>query len=95
MAGSVSVEVRDDGAGSTEEQRSHVFELFRRGSAPGDADRRGLGIGIAVVLELTEAHGGSVVARRRGPNLGSESVVSMPPRGTSRRLEVTSMKELP
>jgi len=76
--GSVTIAVRDDGAGLSEEQLRHVFDLFRQGDHPGDADSRGLGIGLAVVRELAEAHGGSVVAGSRGPNLGSEFVVSLP-----------------
>jgi diguanylate cyclase len=43
----------------------------------------GLGIGLAVVHELIEAHGGAVVARSRGENLGSEFSVTLPIRGES------------
>jgi signal transduction histidine kinase len=40
----------------------------------------GVGIGLAVVHDLVEAHGGSVVARSRGENLGSEFAVTLPMR---------------
>lgn len=76
--GSVTIEVRDDGDGLTAEQLPYVFDLFRQGSQPEIADSRGLGIGLAVVRELTEAHGGYVVAGSRGPKLGSEFIVSLP-----------------
>jgi signal transduction histidine kinase len=75
---SVTITVRDDGEGMSEEQLAHVFDLFRQGRQGGAADGRGLGIGLAVVRELAEAHGGSVVAVSPGPNLGSEFVVSLP-----------------
>ena len=39
----------------------------------------GLGIGLALVRELVEAHGGSVVARNAGTGLGSQFVVTLPP----------------
>ena len=38
------------------------------------------GIGLAVVHDLVEAHGGTVVARSRGENLGSELSVTLPTR---------------
>jgi len=76
--GSVTIAVRDDGDGLTEEQLAHIFELFRQGDHRDAADSRGLGIGLAVVRELAEAHGGSVVAGSRGPALGSEFVVTLP-----------------
>lgn len=75
---SVTITVADDGEGMTPEQLEHVFELFRQGRHEGAADARGLGIGLAVVRELAEAHGGSVVARSRGRGRGSEFVVSLP-----------------
>jgi signal transduction histidine kinase len=42
------------------------------------ADQGGLGIGLAVVRELVEAYGGTVVATSAGKDLGSEFVVSLP-----------------
>ena len=38
----------------------------------------GLGIGLAVVRELVEAHGGSVVASSAGKDMGSQFVVTLP-----------------
>jgi signal transduction histidine kinase len=76
--GSVTIAVRDDGEGLTATQLPHVFDLFRQGIQPDAADSRGLGIGLSVVRELAEAHGGSVVAGSRGPGLGSEFVVTLP-----------------
>jgi signal transduction histidine kinase len=41
-------------------------------------DAGGLGVGLAVVRDLVEAHGGTVVATSAGKNLGSQFVVTLP-----------------
>jgi signal transduction histidine kinase len=56
-AGAV-IEVADDGAGIEADEVDHVFERFWRGRA--SAEREGSGIGLAIVAELTRAHGGTV-----------------------------------
>lgn len=42
------------------------FTPFRRGERPGGPERSGLGLGLAVVAHLVEAHGGQMVTRSRG-----------------------------
>ena len=49
------IEVSDSGRGISETDLPKVFERFYRGRQP---EGRGAGIGLAVVRELTEAHGG-------------------------------------
>jgi two-component system, OmpR family, sensor histidine kinase BaeS len=56
-AGAV-IEVADNGAGIEADEVDHVFERFWRGRT--GAEREGSGIGLAVVAELTRAHGGTV-----------------------------------
>jgi two-component system, OmpR family, sensor histidine kinase BaeS len=56
----VTLRVTDDGPGIPEEDLPHVFQRFWRGtSVPGTS---GSGVGLAVVAELTRAHGGHVEA---------------------------------
>jgi len=76
--GSVSISVLDDGTGMDEAHLLRVFDLFDQGNRGAQPDNQGLGIGLAVVRELVEAHGGSVVARSAGKSLGSELVVTLP-----------------
>ena len=74
----VAVTITDNGTGIGREALPHIFELYvqdahAEGVAPG-----GLGIGLAVVRELVEAHEGSVVAFSDPERGGSEFVVRLP-----------------
>lgn len=68
------IEVRDQGIGLTSEQSEVIFDPFVQ-ATPGVG---GLGIGLALVRDLVELHGGSIKARSQGPNSGSTFVVRFP-----------------
>lgn len=53
------VEVVDQGVGMNEEQLTHVFERFYRGDHS-DSSPSGFGIGMSIVKQIVEAHGGVV-----------------------------------
>ncbi len=72
------VTVSDNGIGISPESLPHVFDLFVQGPRARAFHGGGLGIGLAVVRELVEAHGGTVVGRSAGMDLGSEFVVTLP-----------------
>lgn len=74
----VTLTVSDNGIGITAQALPHVFELFVQDEHSAAHDPGGLGIGLAVVRELVEAHGGTVVAHSAGKGLGSEFVVTLP-----------------
>jgi signal transduction histidine kinase/ActR/RegA family two-component response regulator len=71
-------EVRDDGAGIEPAFLPHVFDRFRQ--ADGSLMRRhgGLGLGLSIVRELTELHGGEVAAASDGPGRGAVFTVILP-----------------
>jgi signal transduction histidine kinase/ActR/RegA family two-component response regulator len=71
------VRIQDTGVGIPPEALEHVFEMFSQLSPAGLAES-GLGIGLALVRELVELHGGQVEARSDGHNRGSEFVVRLP-----------------
>ncbi|MEO8137084.1 MAG: diguanylate cyclase, partial [Betaproteobacteria bacterium] len=75
---SIAITIADNGFGIPPETLPHVFDLFVQ--EPGARTHRegGLGIGLAVVRELVEAHGGTVAARSAGKGQGSEFVVTLP-----------------
>jgi signal transduction histidine kinase/CheY-like chemotaxis protein len=72
----VVVTVRDNGRGISPEALPHIFELFVQSDQ--SAQSGGLGIGLALVRNLVELHGGTVSAQSAGIGKGSEFVVSLP-----------------
>jgi signal transduction histidine kinase len=54
------IEVRDTGEGIPEDEIAHIWERFYRGDNDNLKGKRGAGLGLALVKELTEAMGGSV-----------------------------------
>lgn len=72
------VRVRDTGKGLPKEQLERVFEPFSQFHTTLDRRDGGLGIGLALVRELVQMHGGSVSASSEGPGKGSEFVVCLP-----------------
>jgi signal transduction histidine kinase len=73
--GYIWLRVRDSGIGLAPETLPHVFELFSQAE---DGSRGGLGIGLSVVRDLAELHGGGAVARSAGLGKGSEFAVWLP-----------------
>ncbi|HSR64489.1 MAG TPA: ATP-binding protein, partial [Xanthomonadaceae bacterium] len=74
----VEVLVRDAGIGLDEEQTQRIFELFTQADTAIDRARGGLGIGLTLVRQLTEMHGGEVGVQSEGPGRGSEFRVRLP-----------------
>ena len=70
-ASGVSIEVADQGYGIPEESLNRVFEKFYRVPRVEDVDVPGTGLGLALVREIAELHGGSVAVRS---TVGSGSV---------------------
>jgi signal transduction histidine kinase len=58
--GSVLLAVEDEGAGIPPAEREKIFQRFVRGTEAKRAGVRGVGIGLALVKRIVEAHGGSV-----------------------------------
>jgi len=74
----VRLQVQDDGAGIDASFLPHVFERFRQADSSPTRAHGGLGIGLAIVRHLVEAHGGSVAAASAGRNQGACFTVDLP-----------------
>ncbi len=90
--------VKDNGAGIPQEMLESIFDAFTQVNLNLDRAHGGLGIGLTLVKNLIEMHGGTVFATSEGPGLGSEFVVTLPvvtaegkgaPRETARQHERT------
>lgn len=76
--GEAVVRVRDEGDGIAQALLPYVFEMFTQEQQSIDRAQGGLGLGLAIVRNLVELHGGSVSASSGGPKRGSEFVVRLP-----------------
>ncbi len=70
--------VRDSGVGIAPELLPRIFDLFTQASRSLDRSQGGLGIGLSLVKQLVEMHGGTVAAQSAGFGSGSEFVVRLP-----------------
>ena len=78
VAGKAVVRVSDTGIGIPRDQLPEVFEMFSQVSRSQHRAGGGLGIGLNIVKQLVEMHGGSVHAESAGLGHGSEFVVELP-----------------
>jgi signal transduction histidine kinase len=84
-AAGVEIAVSDSGKGITRDFLPHLFERFRQADSSTTRAHGGLGLGLAIVRHLVEAHGGTVEAESPGPGLGSTFTVRLPPAPTRPR----------
>jgi signal transduction histidine kinase/CheY-like chemotaxis protein len=76
--GVIAVSIADNGAGISAELMPRLFTIFEQGGTTIDRSKGGLGIGLAVVKNLVELHGGKVAAISRGLGTGAEFIVTLP-----------------
>ncbi len=76
----LEIAVKDRGPGISSAQQDLIFEPYQRGDQAGSAGpngSRGSGLGLALCRAIAQAHGGSLVLRRRGGG-GSSFVATLP-----------------
>jgi PAS domain S-box-containing protein len=76
--GEAVVRVRDTGIGIPPEVLPRVFDMFAQGGGAAARTPGGLGVGLTLVRQLVELHGGRVEGHSRGRGTGSEFVVRLP-----------------
>ncbi len=72
------IAVSDDGQGMDAEFLPRVFERFSQGDAGTNRQRGGLGLGLSIVKQIIDAHGGTISAASAGLGLGSTFAVELP-----------------
>lgn len=72
------IRVQDSGEGIDAAFLPHVFERFEQGEGGTRRSHGGLGLGLAIVRHLVEAHGGSIGAASDGPGKGAKFTVRLP-----------------
>jgi len=80
----VEIMVKDDGHGIDPKFVPHLFERFRQADSRFSREHGGLGLGLAIVRELVELHGGSVTAESEGSGSGATFRVQLPTNLTAR-----------
>ncbi len=76
--GFVEIDVSDNGIGVPDDMRSKIFELFAQVRGPSQRMNEGLGIGLALVKQLVELHGGGISLAGSGLGAGSRFRVRLP-----------------
>ena len=76
--GEAFVTIEDDGVGIEPEHLHTIFELFNQVEVDSDRRAGGLGVGLALVRQLVELHGGVVTAESDGVGQGSSFKVRLP-----------------
>ena len=77
-AGRFELTVRDTGVGIPRDFLPHVFDRFRQADGSTTREYGGLGLGLSIVKELTELHGGSVAVASEGPGRGATFTLRLP-----------------
>ncbi len=74
----VQIRIIDSGIGIEPEFLPYMFERFRQADSKTTRSHGGLGLGLAIVRNLVELHGGQIFADSAGPGNGSTFIVQLP-----------------
>ncbi len=77
-ADAVEIAIEDSGAGIAAEFLPYLFDRFRQADGSISRKHGGLGLGLSIVQQLAEMHGGSVRAASAGLNQGATFTVRLP-----------------
>jgi PAS domain S-box-containing protein len=97
LGAEVEIQVRDNGTGISPELLPTIFDLFQQGARSLDRSQGGLGIGLTLVKQLVELHGGRVTPSSLGVGLGSTFSIRLPTMGevTPSPVSETPTRSLP
>ena len=75
---SARLTVHDTGAGIDPGHLSRIFDPFEQADSTSTRSHQGLGLGLAIVRQLVELHGGTIRAESAGQGLGATFTVDLP-----------------
>jgi two-component system CheB/CheR fusion protein len=78
VGNSVHLRVTDTGQGITDDFLPHIFERFRQAEGSTRRTQPGLGLGLAIVRQIVELHGGTAQVHSAGEGLGSTFTIILP-----------------
>ena len=81
MQSHVEISVTDNGEGISRDFLPHLFERFSQADGSAKRKHRGLGLGLSIVKNLVEMHGGTVRANSRGEGQGATFTIHLPLHG--------------
>lgn len=81
---SAQITISDTGVGITPDFLPHIFEYFRQADSSSTRSHDGLGLGLAIVHQLVELHGGTIHVASEGPGKGTTFTLYLPMQGTER-----------
>jgi PAS domain S-box-containing protein len=87
--------VADEGSGISPDLLPRIFDLFVQADDTSDRAKGGLGIGLTLVRQLVELHGGTIEASSRGDGAGSTFKVRLPSVRTSRKRRPSRVETCP
>jgi signal transduction histidine kinase len=85
----LTITVQDNGQGISQAFLPHVFERFRQQDSSYARAAFGLGLGLSIVKQIVELHGGTIEARSGGENQGATFIVRVPAAGAAAPAQVT------
>jgi signal transduction histidine kinase/ActR/RegA family two-component response regulator len=91
----LQIKVTDTGEGIAPEFLPRMFDRFRQADATSTKTHSGLGLGLAIVHELVELHGGTVEAASPGLGQGATFIVNLPSLSSERRSRPSITDEQP
>ena len=94
IASHIEIVITDTGQGIDRQLLPHVFDRFRQSDSSNTRRNGGLGLGLSIVRQLVELHGGSVSARSPGEGLGSTFRVILPVRSVNHEPTETQNTEV-
>jgi len=72
------IKISDNGSGILPPMLPHIFEHFQQADSSATRRHGGLGLGLAIVHHIVQAHDGTVVAQSEGEDRGATFIVQLP-----------------